>query len=379
MATIPPGPASLAASAARSVDCRASLSGGQAADRRQWCTLLRQYLPGLTVIEIPLLDALEEAGYDVHLHLLDPGAPDPGEVILYYLSTTDSGTPVLVLAGSGPEPEWAGAHPLLDWRLADPARPASVALAAQRLASLHRQNAEVADLERSLSAAEQDLEDFARWLSHDIRAPVRQAVQFADLLEQELGAGASPRAREYLGYIRGNGDQAQRMINDLRALSKLRGQPDSRLPIDLTELMEDLAAEFAGTLERYGVRLEVGELPTLSGDLSQLHLLFFHLLDNAIRYRAERPPVIRIDASRDDQRWIVTVQDNGLGMTPGVLDNALAPFHRGHTEIPAGTGVGLTFARRIAMLHGGTLWIESEAGHGTTVYVALPAASARRR
>jgi light-regulated signal transduction histidine kinase (bacteriophytochrome) len=118
------------------------------------------------------------------------------------------------------------------------------------------------------------------------------------------------------------------------------------------------------------------ELPMVSGEDSQLTQLLLNLLANAIKYRSARPPSIHIAVERSNDAWLFSVRDNGIGIDARHFDRIFEVFERLHSaqEYP-GTGIGLAICRRIVQRHGGSIWVESQLGAGSTFFFTLPACS----
>jgi signal transduction histidine kinase len=113
-------------------------------------------------------------------------------------------------------------------------------------------------------------------------------------------------------------------------------------------------------------------LPTISSIELPLVQLFQNLMGNAIKYRSADPPVVRISAKADDNCWIFSVQDNGIGIDPKYFDYIFGVFRRLHTSQKSGTGIGLAICRAAVERLGGRIWVESAPGSGSTFYFSLP-------
>src|SRR5262249_39783761 len=118
-------------------------------------------------------------------------------------------------------------------------------------------------------------------------------------------------------------------------------------------------------------------LPTVRGNSLALVQLFQNLISNAIKYRSAEEPRIEISAERQDGPWRFSVRDNGIGISPAYHQRIFRLFQRLHTahEYP-GTGIGLALCKKIVQTHGGDIWVESEAGKGSTFMFTLPAEEA---
>jgi len=128
------------------------------------------------------------------------------------------------------------------------------------------------------------------------------------------------------------------------------------------------------SIDETDATIEVGDLPTVRGDASQLVQLVQNLVVNALKFTSDAPPVVRITAARDGDEWAFAVADEGIGIDPEFDERIFQVFQRLHApnEYP-GTGVGLAICRAIAERHGGRIWVESTPGEGSVFRFTLPA------
>ena len=116
-----------------------------------------------------------------------------------------------------------------------------------------------------------------------------------------------------------------------------------------------------------------GDLPRIAGDCFQLLQLFQNLVGNAIKYRSHRVPVVQVGALRQGDNWVFSVQDNGIGIAEEHYPRIFQIFQRLHAQKEySGTGIGLAICQRIVDRHGGSLWVKSEPGRGSTFYFSIP-------
>ena len=124
-------------------------------------------------------------------------------------------------------------------------------------------------------------------------------------------------------------------------------------------------SSFAATL--------VEPLPAVLADATQLTQLFQNLIGNAIKYRTDRAPDIRVAARSDGEFEVFSVSDNGIGIDRQYFDRIFQMFQRLHTMAEySGTGIGLTICRKIVERHGGRIWVESVPGEGATFLFSMP-------
>jgi signal transduction histidine kinase len=233
--------------------------------------------------------------------------------------------------------------------------------------------AQTAELERSNS----DLEQFAYVASHDLQEPLRKISSFTQLLQKRYGGQLDERADQYIGFAVDGAKRMQVLINDLLAFSRVGRFDTETTEVDLDECL-DVALQSLGTaLEESGATVERSHLPVVRGEASLLTQVFQNLVGNALKFRGDAPPVVRIGARLDADAWAVTVADNGIGIDPQFADKVFVIFQRLHgRDEYTGTGIGLAMCRRIVEWHGGRIWLEpAEPGKaGATFTFTLPAA-----
>jgi light-regulated signal transduction histidine kinase (bacteriophytochrome) len=132
-------------------------------------------------------------------------------------------------------------------------------------------------------------------------------------------------------------------------------------------------ADLQFAIEESGARVEVGTLPAVMGDATQLSQLFRNLLSNAIKFRRDEPPVVRIRAEPVGAAWRFTVGDNGIGIAAEYFERIFVIFQRLHGRSQyAGTGIGLAICKKIVERHGGQIDVRSTEGEGSTFGFTLP-------
>lgn len=165
----------------------------------------------------------------------------------------------------------------------------------------------------------------------------------------------------------------QAMISGLLEYSRINQLDEDFEVVDLNEVLEAVRRDLSVTLAEADATLEVESMPTVKGDPTRLAQVFRNLLANAVKFRDEEPPRIRVTSERDDDRWRIGVHDNGIGIDPDYFDQVFVVFKRLNTRRKyGGAGIGLALCRKIVAYHGGEMDVESEPGQGSTFYVSLP-------
>jgi signal transduction histidine kinase len=226
-----------------------------------------------------------------------------------------------------------------------------------------------AELER----INRDLESFNRWISHDLRTPLRFTNTIAhQLLEDhgpELPAGAEDKVRMILASTREMG----KLVEKLLAFAQMDRVPIKRRRIDVGRLAREALADLKEDRRGRCVEIVIDELPPCHADRTLLKQVFLNLLANAQTFtrlceRAE----IRVGFMQGDGATTYFVRDNGMGFEMAEADSIFEPFHRLHGDQPLqGTGIGLTLVKRIVGRHGGRTWAEGKPSGGATFYFQL--------
>jgi signal transduction histidine kinase/DNA-binding LacI/PurR family transcriptional regulator len=244
------------------------------------------------------------------------------------------------------------------------------------LQQIRQSNEELQERAAELAEVNAQLEQFAYVASHDLQEPLRMVTSYLQLVEKRYKDKLDTDAEEFIGYAVDGAARMKRMINDLLAYSRVttRGQP-----LEPTRCEDSLALALSNlevAIKNSDAVITQDPLPTVMADSTQLMIVFQNLIENAIKFRADRRPHIHISARRQEDEWLLSIQDNGIGIAPEFLERVFAIFSRlhPHTKYP-GTGIGLAICKRVTERHGGHIWAESQPGEGTTFFFTIPALS----
>jgi PAS domain S-box-containing protein len=226
-----------------------------------------------------------------------------------------------------------------------------------------------ADLTRSNT----ELEQFAFAVSHDLQEPLRMISSYVRLLELRYKSQLDAEADDFINFAVDGAERMQRLIRDLLAYAGLRREESPPTWVDCAEVLGHAVHDLQQVVEDTGASVVIETLPTVWADGSQLARLFQNLIQNALRFHGEQPPVVRVRSERRIGEWLFTVSDNGIGIDPRHAERIFRIFQRLHsrTEYP-GTGIGLSICKRIVERWGGRIWVESELGRGATFSFTLP-------
>ncbi|WP_043746899.1 PAS domain S-box protein [Paramagnetospirillum magneticum] len=224
-----------------------------------------------------------------------------------------------------------------------------------------------------LDASNKELEQFAYVTSHDLQEPLRMIAGYAQLIERRYRGRLDDDADEFIAFLVDGAKRMQAMIRDLLEYSRverLGGQFES---FGMGEVLDDVMANLGAALTETGGRIEVGPMPQVTADRSQMLRLLQNLIGNALKYRSpDRQPVVTVTAEPGAGGWVISVADNGIGIEPAYFDRIFLVFQRLHTrEHYDGTGIGLAICKKIVERHGGRIWVESEPDRGSVFRFSL--------
>jgi len=248
--------------------------------------------------------------------------------------------------------------------------------------------AHIEEVERKVVERTRELQEFAYGVSHDLQEPLRKVMAFGDRLREKCTGQIDDDALDYLKRMQDAAGRMRNLINDLLALSRVTTQARPSIPLNLNTLAAEVLSDLEVLVEKVGGKVEVGTLPTIQADATQMRQLFQNLIGNALKFRKKDvAPVIQIQAEpiaaapapviADDETpnriWQFKFQDNGIGFDEKYREKIFEVFQRLHNRSEyEGSGIGLSLCRKIVSRHGGTIAAESSPGSGATFVITLP-------
>lgn len=233
----------------------------------------------------------------------------------------------------------------------------------------------IAEFIAALQRSNQELDEFAYIASHDLKEPLRGLSTNATFLKEDWGEILGQNGVRRLDRIMFLAARMEHLVNDLLYFSRLGRQELAVQPTDLNDVIAGIR-DIAGMAGHDAtVSIVVPEpLPVIVCDLPRVTELFRNLVSNAIKYNDKPERRIEIGCSDETGEQVFHVRDNGIGIEPRFHEEIFRIFKRLNSEDDEvkGTGVGLTFVRKIVERHGGRIWLESAPGTGTTFYFTLP-------
>jgi PAS domain S-box-containing protein len=227
--------------------------------------------------------------------------------------------------------------------------------------------------ERQLKQSNEQLQQFVTAAAHDLRAPLTSASVFSELLARQLAGQIDAEKQQTLGYVQSGVRRILRLVDDLLAYAQashfeLEKGERASLQTVLNVVIENLRSD----IESSASTITGETLPVVAAHEAHMVQLLQNLIGNALKYRGSAPPAVRVSCKSAESEWVVSVNDNGIGIEQRFALEIFKPFKRLHGEDRPGSGIGLATCHKIVSGYRGRIWVESESGKGSTFFFSLP-------
>ncbi len=227
--------------------------------------------------------------------------------------------------------------------------------------------------QEKLENSVQQLTQFAYVVSHDLQEPLRMVSSYLQLLERRNKENLDQSSKEFIHYAVDGAQRMHILIEGLLKYSRVNTRGKEFKETDLNKILEETLRILNQKINDAGAKVQVDKLPTVNADATQMIQVFQNLIINSIKYRSDKPPLIKVVAKEMPTAWQLCVTDNGIGIEEEYHDQIFGVFKRLHTrEEYEGTGIGLAICKRIVERHKGTIHVKSSLGEGSTFYFYLP-------
>jgi len=219
-----------------------------------------------------------------------------------------------------------------------------------------------------------DLRQFAYVASHDLKEPLRMIGSYTQLIQRYYKVGDNEETKDYFTFVNEGVHRMNNLLDDLLRYATIGRNEEDFQPVKLNDVVDFAIINLRVTIEETKTTIDCDDLPTVRTNKSLLVQLFQNLLSNAIKFRKkDLAPQIAIKFEEDEDEFIISVEDNGIGIAPEFKDRVFVIFQRLHKRDKYdGTGIGLSICQKIMQRLDGRIWVESELGAGATFFVALP-------
>lgn len=228
-------------------------------------------------------------------------------------------------------------------------------------------------LMKELERSNEELQQFASIISHDLQEPLRTVSGFVQLLKHRYQPQLDGKAEMYINAITDGTIHMHELLNDLLAFARVGGGELDFQPVDLQSVLDRVLQSLGSKIAENKAEVNISSLPTVVADEMQMFQLFQNLMANALKFRGEENPTLDVTAEQIDNEWIVCVRDNGIGIDPEYASRIFLVFQRLHRRDEyEGTGIGLAICQKIIERHRGRIWVESAPYKGSSFYFSLP-------
>lgn len=222
--------------------------------------------------------------------------------------------------------------------------------------------------ERELVKANHMLQHFAALAAHDLRTPLHQFVSCLELLRIDKGNTFSQESEKYMDMMLSSANNLAHQISSLLMVYKPNSETQWS-PTDLNLLMSEVRFNLTHEIELSGAKVMNDMLPTLNVNPHLFRQLLQNLIENSIKYKSEKLPLIRVKASEGANGVEFSVEDNGKGISKD--SSAFKLFAQENTE-SSGAGIGLALCRSIVERHKGRIWVDEGCSSGACIRFFIP-------
>jgi light-regulated signal transduction histidine kinase (bacteriophytochrome) len=201
---------------------------------------------------------------------------------------------------------------------------------------------------------------------------------YSQMLKKKYEGQLDAKADQFISYLVEGAHRMEALVRDLLAYTQATARSDGSPPsTDATASLNKALDNLKAAIQEAGAEIIVGDLPVVPVQEVHLEQLFQNLIGNAIKYHNLQPPRVHVSAISEQDHWVFSVQDNGIGIDPEYHQSIFGLFKRLHAGAQySGTGIGLAICHKIVERYGGRIWVESAPGKGSTFFFKLPKAGA---
>ncbi len=237
---------------------------------------------------------------------------------------------------------------------------------------------ELREANEALRQSNDDLSQFAYAASHDLQEPLRMVALYGQLFQKRYGEKLDDEAGRSLGFMITGAQRMEMLLRDLLMYSQTGSDQEPAGPVNCQEILSKVALNLQAAIEQNKATVTWGRLPQVKAHEIRIVQLFQNLVGNAIKYRGDAAPVIRVSAEKQETNWLFCVEDNGIGIKPEYSQQVFGIFKRLHGHSYPGTGIGLAICQRIVERYGGRIWVEPATPQGSRFCFTMPRSAGER-
>ena len=237
----------------------------------------------------------------------------------------------------------------------------------------HAAQEELSVRSEALTTSNEELEQFAYVVSHDLQQPLSVVSSYLELLGDSVRPRLEGEEETYLDRAAAAAVKVQEMVDAVLGYARIDTCGGEFLQVDLNEVLEGVRDALWKEITCAKTEITSDVLPIVMADKAQMEQLLGNLISNALKFSGKGPVQVHLAAEERETEWLVSVRDGGIGIDPEAADRIFVMFQRLHTEKEyPGTGIGLAICKRIVDRHGGRIWVESQPERGATFYFTIP-------
>lgn len=243
----------------------------------------------------------------------------------------------------------------------------------ERTETLLKREITLAEQNQKLQNQNKELEQFTYITSHDLQEPLRSLISFSELLEKEFSDKLDGNGAIYIDFITKSSKRMRALVKGLLDYSRI-GNNKELVETDCNQIINDVQDDMTSIIQESKAKITIDTLPVLKCYPTEMRQLFQNLISNAIKFRKKDSiPEIKISVTENQNNWIFSVQDNGIGIDQKDIHKLFIIFKRlNNRDEYEGTGIGLAHCKKIVELHGGTIWANAELNKQSTFTFIIP-------
>jgi len=218
-----------------------------------------------------------------------------------------------------------------------------------------------------------DLEQFAHVTSHDLKEPLKTISGFVSLIAKGYADKLDAKGTKFLNIIESSTQRMSKLIESILTYSTVGNKDIVYSKFNLNELVKAKLLDLSLKIEKKNAIVKIGELPDIIGHEQQIGMVFYNLINNALKFNNQPQPVVSVKHEPSEEGyWKFSVKDNGIGIEPKYQEKIFDMFKRLHSKHEyEGTGIGLSVCQKIVLRHNGKIWFNSKPDEGTTFFITI--------
>lgn len=237
--------------------------------------------------------------------------------------------------------------------------------------TVSQDNLKILNAQKVLKEKNDELNQFAHTIAHDLKEPLRSMQAFAHLTISKYKESIPEKGQDYLSHIQTSSVRMALLLDSLLEYSQI-GKGKQKSSFSVRDLVQELENDLSQLIKENDAEIKYNGLPKIIGYEIEFKQLLQNLIANAIKFKKDDEDIeVKIKANEKKQYWEFLVTDNGIGIDANNKEKIFTIFHRLHKDKFPGTGLGLANCKKIVEIHGGNIWVESIPKKGSTFYFTI--------